>query len=128
VTDRYEVRGAEVWQRAGSGAVDRIAVCSTAWGAQQVADAMRARDARDLLRAEIEAWRALDWERWPTLRTPGELPQERAEYQAALDALAAARAATDAEVALDWNYELRLRRAKYGCTECSSDPCVCPSL
>lgn len=56
---------------------------------------------RDLLRAEVRAWRELDWERWPTLQTPDELLKEREEYQATLDALAAARAATDRAHALD---------------------------
>jgi len=94
--------------------------CCAACGSDCVvapADAIRE---RDLLRAEIEAWRALDWERWPTLATLHELPQERAEYQAALDALNAARAAVDAAGALNPH--------RIPCTECSSDPCICPSL
>jgi len=82
---------------------------------------VRLRAERDLLRAEIEAWRALDWELWPTLRTPGELPQERAEYQKALAQLDAARAATNASGALE-------NPRRIPCTECSSDPCICPSL
>ena len=49
-----------------------------------------------VLETECEAWRALDWENWPTLKTPTETFEERAAYQKALTTLAAAREATGA--------------------------------